>query len=404
MGRIARGLRDAWLVAGITLLLFCLLEGSLSLALRIRDRWGRSEPPGLDSRARADTYSGAPWTADYYREFHQSHVMEWHPYVYWRRKPYQGRYINVDSRGIRRTVPPASTEGADQRPNRKLRKILLFGGSTLWGTGARDEYTIPSILARELAQLGVGAEVVNLGESGYVSTQEVLSLILQLERGEQPDLVILYDGVNDVSSAYEQRVAGLPQNELHRSAEFNLSNESRIGQRLALDVRDLADRLATVRAARWLLRRSGVRRVQAIADRPAWAGRVERDRDALAREILDAYQANIGLVEALSRRYGFEALFYWQPTIFQKATLSKYEHNQRKQVSDLGPFYRRADSLVRESGLAEKTGGSFHNLGLVFAEVSDPLFVDWCHLGETGNELIAKRMALDVAPRLAISD
>ena len=45
--------------------------------------------------------------------------------------------------------------------------------------------------------------VVNFGESGFVSTQGVIQLILELQSGNIPDLVIFYDGVNDVYAAYQ---------------------------------------------------------------------------------------------------------------------------------------------------------------------------------------------------------
>ncbi len=199
-------------MVGCTLLLLCLLEGSLSLAFFIKDRWNDS----LAERHRviADTYGDAAWINDYREEFRRAYIAQWRSYVYWRRTPYHGNYINVDANGLRLTT---STEGAGKASGTPL-KVFMFGGSTMWGVGARDAFTIPSIVARELQQKGVAVEVVNFGESGYVSTQEVITLLLQLQKGERPALVVFYDGVNDIFSAYQQRMAGLPQNEFNRSA------------------------------------------------------------------------------------------------------------------------------------------------------------------------------------------
>ena len=51
----------------------------------------------------------------------------------------------------------------------------------------------------------------------------IITLLLILQKGERPDVVIFYDGVNDTYSAFQQLRAGLPQNEFNREIEFNLS-------------------------------------------------------------------------------------------------------------------------------------------------------------------------------------
>ena len=44
-------------------------------------------------------------------------------------------------------------------------------------------------------------EIRNLAEIGYVSTQEMIALVRELQSGYRPDLVLFYDGVNDTTSA-----------------------------------------------------------------------------------------------------------------------------------------------------------------------------------------------------------
>ena len=81
----------------------------------------------------------------------------------------------------------------------------MLGGSSLWGFGARDDQTIPSLLARKLLERGISVEVKSLSELGYVSTQEVIGLFRELQEGYRPDVVIFYDGVNDTTSAVLSR-------------------------------------------------------------------------------------------------------------------------------------------------------------------------------------------------------
>lgn len=178
-------LQDGWLILGIV---FCLLLG-LEVAFRAtylaRDAIAPSNPsvqtwPAF--RRATSVLASAPWAEDYAREWDESLKTAWHPYVYWRRHPYEGAYVNIDKRGV--TANPVSASHADLT-------VYAFGGSTMWGTGSRDQGTIASHLSRELNALGLGTVYVeNWGESGYVSTQELIELYLLLREDHVPDVAV----------------------------------------------------------------------------------------------------------------------------------------------------------------------------------------------------------------------
>jgi lysophospholipase L1-like esterase len=375
-----RLLRDAWLMLGIAVLLLCAIEVSLSLAA-LAWRWAseRARPEAPD-RWNADTYSDRSWARRYYAEFDSSHVVRWTPYVYWRRKPYRGEYINVDSSGLRITPTPAPRSGTSI-------KIFMFGGSSVWGTGARDAFTIPALLASELQHQGLAAEVVNFGETGYVTTQELITLLLRLREGQHPDVVIFYDGANDTFSAYQQQVAGVAQNEFHRVTEFKLSRPDQFTRLASMVLSEAANRLATVAAAKALWRRLSL-----LVEGDS-AVTVTR-RDHLSRDVITTYLGNMELLQVLSEHYHFKTLAYWQPTIFQKPHLTKYERAQRDQKEAMAGFFRETYATLRQTPLPRKT--AVQDVSQLFSDVREPLYVDWVHLGESGNAMIAKRMAKDI--------
>jgi lysophospholipase L1-like esterase len=83
----------------------------------------------------------------------------------------------------------------------------------VWGTGSPDWATTPAFLQSGLQALkGRPVRVVNFGESGWVSSQGLIELIWQLKSGNYPDLVLFYDGSNDVYAAYQSGRAGVHQN------------------------------------------------------------------------------------------------------------------------------------------------------------------------------------------------
>ncbi|HZE74350.1 MAG TPA: SGNH/GDSL hydrolase family protein [Gemmatimonadales bacterium] len=387
LAKIGRWLRDAWFLIGIAAVLFGLLEGGLSLAFLVKHRVSRAEQR-RDWRVDADAYPDRSWVMKYYQEFRASDGVRWRPYVYWRRGAYRGAYINVDATGIRRT---AGTAPAAPASGRSIR-IFMFGGSALWGTGARDEFTIPSILARELESRGLRTEVTNFGESGYVSTQEVIALLLRLQKGDRPDLVIFYDGANDTYSAYQQHVAGLPQNEFNRVTEFNLSGDS--ARLRAMALRDAAGSLSTVRVLGTMLRKAGMPArpgaKQLVGDDPA------ADNPPGGSGVAATYFGNLELLSALGDHYHFKSLLYWQPTLFQKTTLTPYEEKERRKAQAFAGFFRETYAIVRQHRPPEKGAAVFHDLSHLFSDVRQPIFIDWIHVGESGNDTIARTMATDV--------
>ena len=386
-------LKDIWLILGVSLLLLVFIELGFTLGFFIKDSFTTVHKDYR--RELADTYGDSTWPNKYFSEHEEARVTRWEPYVYWRHKGYNGNYININDDGIR-VVPRKDIA----REGEGL-KIFMFGGSTLWGTGARDEFTIPALLEELIESKGaVDVEVINFGESGYVSTQEIILLIRQLQKGDIPDLVIFYDGVNDTFSAYQQNIAGIPQNESNRVKEFNFLSKqymTREGERKIRKraIKNIKRNLSTVRFTRYL--RKKISSAEAGSDDDELSDNIN-DIDAIINDEIDIYQSNIKIVSALAEKYGFKYIFYWQPTIFQKRSLTAYEQKELELRSDAMPFYQRAYGFMREKTPAIQAAYNFINLGEMFSDTKEPMYIDYCHLGEVGNGRVAEKMFQDVYP------
>ncbi len=387
--------RTILLMLGITTGLLLAIEIALSILFYYRDIGANG--PISDDRINADTYQQADWTSDYYREFKESNNSQWRPYTYWRRKPYQGQYINIDSQGIRKTwqadIPAVNA-------NKVKPTIFLFGGSTMWGTGARDEFTIPSNLAKQLAKNNIYADIVNFGESGYVNTQEMISLVRELQKGHVPDVVIFYDGVNDIYSAYQQKLAGIPQNEFNRVLEFSQTNNANTTNSWQAAVKHLA----TARLARAISRRLNLNSFftnhAGFFSSPKQAEQIQVDNLALANNVLNIYEENINIIQSLAKRYQFNTLFYWQPTIFNKSKLTQYEETKKQEFDQIRTFVSLTDQLFNQRFSDPGKLPVLRDISKIFLNETEPRFVDWCHLGEVGNKEVANRLLLDLMPLL----
>ena len=375
------GLRTAWAVCGVTLALLVALEAAYRIQSGVRKGVASATRPTVPH-----PYAPQPWWPAYQAELRASFATQWEPYVYWRRQPQVGRYVNVDSAGHRRTAQGVARGGT-------VRRVFFFGGSTMWGTGARDEMTIPSQVAARLAERGVrDVAITNLGETGYVFTQSLLELALELRRGSRPDVVVFLDGLDDVASAVLDGGAGLPQNEANRVDEY------RLGRLLASDndLRALG-MLGLATAARSHL----LRRLAALASSAAVSG---PPADTLGRDVVDTYASTADLVEALARRYGFCAFYFWQPALHTSLKpLTPYEQALRAGIA-ADPFQQRlravylAAASAIDSRMAAVAPGRFFNLTRVFDDDTATVFLD--DISHTTEQANGKLAATTLGPLL----
>ncbi len=361
---MAKFLKDSWLIAGLTALMLLACDATLKALLP------ESALPAVVAGAVAPDRNTAPalnraeWAGDYFKELKAARHTRWSPWEYWRREAFAGTYININEQGIR----------SSWEPDEPVFTLWMLGGSTVWGTGARDHYTLPSALAKTLAQRGVAVRVVNMGESGYVSGQSQLRFLRQLEAGPGPDLAIFYDGVNDVFAALQAGQAGLTQNEHHRRADFRVTD--------GLDNYLLA-------APRVL---EGVQRLLAKFGSANSDGKsAPAAVSPLADQVAKAYAVRASTTHAAAQSAGVPTLFLWQPSVFSKQPL----HPSEQAIVDASMAFHRdlqqaSDGAVRS---ALNDAAYFTDLSSALDGAADPLLMDFCHLSEAGNQQVALAMA-----------
>jgi len=321
-------------------------------------------------------YSGLHLPADYARELEQSRVQQYLPFVEWRRSPYQGRFISVDSQGVRQTL---NSHCEDE----KNLVVWMFGDSALWGTGSTDAETIPSQLVKVYEDAGQKTCVKNYGEAAWISTQGVIQLLLKLKPPDRkPDIVIFYDGTNDTLMPTEgatppgahlgykrfRRLWANAQTEDEPSFRFL----SRTNTALALD------RIST---KLYEIRHPGAR-----PNLPQeWA-------KVAAQQTIDNYQQNLQLVDSLAQTYGFRPFYFWYPTstVGRKpltaeeqvyVTAAMTEGSRELQVTRA--TYALCENLRRPR---------FEYLGNLLDGLPQRLYVDVSHLTPEGNRLVAEHI------------
>ena len=319
-------------------------------------------------------YDGKEWAENHWYEMNLAGRVEYHAYVVWRRKPFSGETIRVDSEGLRRTSPSYCSPGAYT--------IFMFGGSTLWGSGTRDEDTIPSQLARFYEGDGRRVCVINFGESAWVSTQQVIKLLLELKRNNRnPNLVVFYDGANDTSVSIQSGPLDVHGNFAAIRQQFEEASAFRSGTFAYLLKTNIAD----------LLRRLAIK--VGMSNPSAQRFRHDSgDIDAMARHVVSNFLKNIEIVETLAEKYRFDYAFFWQPVLFvSQKPLTAVEMElleaQRSAFPGLELLYQTTYQLVQTQHRP-----NLHYIADVFDESSETIYIDSAHVSTQGNRLVAQRI------------
>jgi len=379
-----------WHVVGLILLVVLFTEFGIDWLRRLNRclRLGRSTRP--HRTAGADAYRGADWSEPYFDEWHRAVRLAWKPYVGWGQLPYRGEYVTLDERGLRPT--PGEREAGPGAV-----RILCFGGSTMMGMGARDEATIPAVLARRLAELGHPVAVTNLGQLGHNSTQEAIALTQLLKDGAAVDIAVFYDGINEMMCAEQTGAADGIFYQASRRAEFNLLHPDRRGDLFAAALIAVLPR--TVRRLRTL---TGLPLLG-----PLPSGRVDLaaiDIAALAQRVVAAYAANVRLVRPLAGAYGFRPLFFWQPVVTTKRVKTADEQSFEAEFTDDVAVRRRLYAAIIEARRQHPdlaAAADAIDLSRLFDECADPVYIDLYHLSEPGNAAVAEAMLPAVAAAVA---
>jgi lysophospholipase L1-like esterase len=178
--KLLTGVLLALLLAGVAL---AALEGGLRLASRLSTgAW----PETRESRFRAELGRALAL----YRR---------HPYL--NTAPREGAHAEAfGKRASFNSLGYRSPERPLAKPAGAVRVVCLGGSTTFDLLAADDAATWPALLERALRGRGLPVEVWNAGFPGWTSLENLISF--EVRDGElAPDLVVLFQGVNDLQPA-----------------------------------------------------------------------------------------------------------------------------------------------------------------------------------------------------------
>jgi lysophospholipase L1-like esterase len=361
------------------IILFLLLEIGLGIFYNYRDNSGIDE--NTERIFATGVYDGLDQKSvkELFRELREQD-MEWESYLHYRFKPMNGKHNTIYKNGLRKTVNPSLKDSVSAL------KIFCFGGSTMYSSGARDEYTIPSELSKLiLAKFpNKNIEVTNFGCHGYTRATENIQLQLELIKNNIPDIVIFYDGVNEIISAHQNNEAGTPTNAYNRKKEFKIAHSYK--KRIKL-----------------MIFSSNLYRFVTTMQRKLFTGspyiQLGKRSDDLAKDIAETYVGYVKISKSLENNYGFKVFNFMQPNIFSKKNLSEAEQGYYKDQQYYENLYKLSYEKVREN-YSMINDSTFIDISDVFNNEDKTIYFDFCHTGEFGNKLVADRIFKYLEPEL----
>lgn len=363
--RLDRLLLNIFYVGLVTVSILFLAEIGAGTYLLAKTK--QISPAGPDSVA----YSYFDWSEQYFKDRRKVvGQFKYEPFTVWKNADRESDLINVRN-GYRVTWEP------EKDPDKKDFLIFMFGGSTTFCIESPDHLTIASLLAKKLNQQSSEYRFVvrNYGVSAFVSDQEVHLLTKLLVKGERPDAVIFYDGLNDIQIKVGLGREHFFENSFQRQLFAKTNWRTRL-QRLA----------------------NKSRLVALITDRPSpqqalfpFITEQEKLRQN-AESMLAEYQENVRVVKALGEKYGFSSIHFWQPSLFNShKKLTSDEMLRASSYADLYQANQLSHGVVAkaiEDARFFKRAGVV-DIGHTFDEIQETIFVDSNHVTPIGNKAVA---------------
>jgi hypothetical protein len=247
------------------------------------------------------------------------------------------------------------------------RRAYFFGGSVMWGFGVSDPETIPSLFA-----VASRIHSENYAEIGYTSHQSLILLLQLLQAGHRPDLVIFYDGANEVTAKCQR---GLTPESHGQEAEI----------KSVLRGRDFPGSftyylLPVIRF---------VERIRRESSKAFGESKYDCDSDrAKAQAVSDNLIHDWQFASLLAESFGASFIGILQPVIFFSQT--------RRDHLNLPPNLDRQYQAVYPS-IREKIAGheEFYDFTSVL-DLDEKVFTDFAHTTQNGNKYVAEKI-LEIA-------
>jgi hypothetical protein len=313
------------------------------------------------------------------------------------------KFLSTNENGFRKAPWHTSFLPVRTEYNRKV--IYMFGGSTTFGSKVADDETIPAYLEREIE-----AMVVNFGQENYSMHQEVYLLVDNLLKGNIPDYVVFYDGVNEGESFTNIIYQGVPEE--FEQIDVGYAHIDKIYKIGLIEGRRFWY-IENWPLSRWLVKKifwpmDWVKNQLYFKGR--WSHPVMTDSyvSNYARATAESYVEHMVFIKKLANEFSFTPIFILHP---YESFVTDYRCFIEKpsRVYWVRPAWKKMDTYSEYfyyelTLIASEKAMKIHDLSGVFNNgvyKDKAFFTDFCHLTADGNKFMATKIAEIFKPYLS---
>lgn len=294
-------------------------------------------------------------------------------FVAWKNQPnIKGKYINTDELG--RRVTPQDNNAS------KTATVHFFGGSTMWGHSVTDSGTIPS----QFALINKKYKVINWGEQAYNSRQELNLLLNNLNTIKKGDIVIFFDGVNDIYNNCRQSNSA---NGHIRHYEFSniIKSKKTIEEESICTLNKVLKQSTIYTAVQKILIEKKIIKEQKIMTKKPSDGFIAKTicstNKNRAIQVRDFLTNNWKAAESILRDKGVTFIPILQPNPY-----TAKEYTKLKQGNYMLPT-KAVYPLVGEEA---KKIDNYYDMSHIFKD--QKYYYDCCHVNRTANKILAEKI------------
>jgi lysophospholipase L1-like esterase len=282
--------------------------------------------------------------------------------------------ININNEGFRGAEINVSKTNNDYR-------IIMIGGSTVFGAGMpNDNLTIPYQLNKKFEEKYNNVEVINAGISSITSFEELYHFKEKLIHLE-PNLVIIYDGANNVHQK--------------RTSDPEILNMDKDKFQMKDFQKYLRSPVVMYRHVLLPIINSGAVNTLDVTGISTTSNSSIHNSLQIPQLITSLWHDHMKEFCQISNEKQIKSIVIIQPSLDQdKKSLSDYEYSiYTKNILDKKIF----DMLIQKSEKLTSCSGVY-DFTNVFENTDFDVYMDRVHLNELGNKMIANNIYEKILP------
>jgi len=243
-------------------------------------------------------------------------------------------------------------------------RIFVLGGSTI----VLGVNTVPDLLEKELRNNGFeNVNVYNFGIVSSVSSMEISRILFEISEFS-PDLIVMYNGANDIIQPYNwDPRPGYPFN-------FIAYENNPLLQRDVKHYPTIPLFLYGSSIFQFLFPSYFVQKFVPLEEKRNEVGYKSSEwEDAIAK----TYVKNLVKADAISKAFGAEFIVFFQPTLFTKEPL--HEEERKMVIPELRDYYLRVYKKIISEIAKQPSELKVIDLSDIFDGDDNLVFRDLCH-------------------------